>query len=49
MKTETVKEASMLVQLSAEYGVSQGALAGVVLLAAIAVAALFATYGSRWI
>lgn len=49
MKTESVKEVSLLIQLSADYGVSQSTVAGLAILGAIAVAALFATYASRWI
>jgi hypothetical protein len=51
MKTETVKEVSMLVQLGAEYGLSQATMFSIVLFGAVAGAAIFATLAVkfRWV
>lgn len=51
MKTETVKEVSMLVQIGADYGLSQATMFSLVLFGAVAGAAIFATLAVkfRWV
>lgn len=51
MKTETVKEVSMLVQLASEYGVSHASVSSLALAAAVVLSAVFATLALkyRWI
>lgn len=51
MKTETVKEGSLLVQIAADYGVSHASVSSLALAGAVLLSAVFATLAVkyRWV
>lgn len=48
MKTETVKEASMLMQMAAEFGLSHADVSTLALVGAVALSAVFATLSLKY-